>query len=115
MEKSRDMGAISPSWVAPERSWVCSTTLSACLFLGIRELDEQPLSEVTARESQMNNVLELLPLKLSGFYRSAIMERRTTQHHPGCTPEHVGPDNPPSSALLPSAKQLACVREVLNQ
>jgi hypothetical protein len=41
-------------------------TPTAYLFLGIRELDEQPLSEVTARESQTNNVLELLLLELYG-------------------------------------------------
>jgi hypothetical protein len=44
---------------------------SAYLPLGIRELEEQPLSEVTARESQTNNVLELLWPNLSGcgFYQ----------------------------------------------
>jgi hypothetical protein len=52
---------------------VCSTAPSAYLILGIRELDEQPLSEVTARESQTNNVLELLPLDMSDFYRVPLL------------------------------------------
>jgi hypothetical protein len=62
-------------------------------------------------------VLELPPLELSGFL-SAMMERRTTQHHPGRTPDHiapVGPNTLPSSALSPSAKYLACIDEILNQ
>ena len=65
MQKSRETGAAPPSWMPAERSLVCSTAPSAYLFLGIRELDEQPLSEVPARECQANNVLERQPLEFS--------------------------------------------------
>ena len=67
-QMSRETGGTSLSWIASKHSPVCSTAPSAYLFLGIRELDEQPLSEVSARECQANNVLELPPLELSGFY-----------------------------------------------
>ena len=52
------------------------------------------------------------------WFLSAMVERRTTQHHPGRTPDYIasaGPNTPPSSALSPSAKSLACSDEILNQ
>ena len=102
-------------WMAAERPPVCSSTPSAYLFLGIRELDEQPLSEVPARESQANNVLERQPLELSASMMAMERNNATSSwQHP--RPHRSGrPVHPPSSALSPSAKQLACIDELLNQ
>lgn len=101
-------------WLATEHSRVCSTTPSAYLLLGSSQLDEQPLSEVTARESQTNNVLELPPVGVVwSLCRSAIMKEeeepntilpaKPTTHHDS------RPGQSTSLSLMPSAKRLGCV------
>jgi hypothetical protein len=88
---------------------------SAYLPLGIRELEEQPLSEVTARESQTNNVLELLSPNLSGYGFYEVPLRTEGQNDTflaGFKAHRSGrPVQPTPFSLMPGAKQLACVRK----